>query len=197
LQKYIWSARDGRLPRYRVWDREEERFAYDERELARIMEEYESRGEEIAVFENGVRQGRVEVAEFTEADEIEALIEELAKYKIWLDPPAPAVTEAQAKYVLHEKDNTHPLQTGWDILPKIRELGRRGLQIQRYKGLSEMNPEQLWETTMDPQRRVLKKVTLEDAVAADEIFTILMGAQVDTRREFIRQHALEVENLDI
>ena len=84
-----------------------------------------------------------------------------------------------------------------EILLFVREEGKRGIDIQRYKGLGEMNPRQLWDTTMDPARRTILKVTLEDAVEVDKIFNILMGDEVEPRRAFIEANAHEVKNLDI
>ena len=103
----------------------------------------------------------------------------------------------RAPYRLKTKGQERQLVTTAETVRTILELGKQGLGIQRYKGLGEMNPSQLWETTMDPEKRTLLKVQLEDVTGVDEIFTILMGDEVEPRRNFIQTHALEVRNLDV
>lgn len=99
--------------------------------------------------------------------------------------------------VLEEKEKAIEFHTLKELIEFLRENGRKGIEIQRYKGLGEMNADQLWETTMDPQKRTLIKVTLPDIIAADHMFTMLMGEEVPPRRAFIEQHALSVKNLDV
>ena len=105
-----------------------------------------------------------------------------------LEEPPYRVVEGEKEVTIHSKRG---------LLEYLREQGKKGLSIQRYKGLGEMNPEQLWETTMSPEKRTLLQVAVDDAVEADTIFTILMGDKVEPRREFIQSNALEVRELDI
>ncbi len=97
---------------------------------------------------------------------------------------------------LVRKDRTQLIMGPMDLLDAILAEGEKGLSLQRYKGLGEMNPDQLWETTLDPDARTLLQVKVEDMAEADDLFTKLMGDVVEPRREFIQQNALNVENLD-
>ncbi|MHC5191389.1 MAG: DNA topoisomerase (ATP-hydrolyzing) subunit B [Planctomycetota bacterium] len=101
------------------------------------------------------------------------------------------------RFMIVNGSDEYPLASLEAIVPGVRQIGMRNLEIKRFKGLGEMNPDQLWETTMNPQARTLLKVQLEDAGEADRMFSILMGDNVEKRRNFIQEHALEVQNLDV
>jgi DNA gyrase subunit B len=111
-----------------------------------------------------------------------------AGYVYVAQPPIYRVKKGKEEYYVYRE---HELQE------LLKRIGSNNVDIQRYKGLGEMNAEQLWETTMNPEGRIMLQVTLNDAMKADEIFSILMGEKVEPRREFIQTHANEVRNLDI
>ena len=104
--------------------------------------------------------------------------------------------EPVVRFVLESGEQRRPLTTLRELVLEVRRLGEKGLSITRFKGLGEMDPEELWETTLDPKRRTLLQVQLEDALKADEMFRILMGEKVEPRRDFIQKHALEVKEID-
>jgi DNA gyrase subunit B len=112
--------------------------------------------------------------------------------------PAPRVAgrEPPPRFVLESGDSRKVLPHVRDLAAEVRKQGERGLAITRFKGLGEMDPEELWETTLDPQKRTLLQVQLDDAFKADELFRTLMGEKVEPRREFIQKHALEVKDID-
>ena len=99
--------------------------------------------------------------------------------------------------LLGENGSSERLETRDALLDRVLLAAKKDLTIQRYKGLGEMNPEQLWETTMNPEKRTLLQVKVDDAVETDQIFTVLMGDAVEPRRRFIEDNALDVKNLDV
>lgn len=150
-------------------------------------EEHKSCKLEIEIRRAGVHQKMIIDEDFIASPEFKEL-KTLSPVRTGLGGPP---------YKVRLEDKEHTLESSAALLDFVMEVSKKGLNIQRYKGLGEMNPEQLWETTMNPETRTLRQVTLEDAVLADEIFTILMGDQVEPRRKFIEQHAREVKNLDV
>ncbi|MBI5724766.1 MAG: DNA topoisomerase (ATP-hydrolyzing) subunit B [Planctomycetes bacterium] len=141
--------------------------------------------------------------ELHEVKDIEAIIHKLAQRQISIEDyflkREESVTgeKSPAKYVLVNEDETLELDGVADIAPGVRKLGARGIEVKRFKGLGEMNADQLWETTMDPERRMLLRVRAEEAEEAERMFSLLMGDDVELRRNFIEEHALEVKNLDV
>jgi len=123
-------------------------------------------------------------------DEFGLKAETLLPIEVTGDDPPP-------RFVLHRDEEEHPLLDLRSLVATIRHLGEKGMKITRFKGLGEMDAEQLWETTMDPSKRTLMKVQLDDVAAANDLFTTLMGDDVEPRRDFIEKHALEVKNLDV
>lgn len=132
--------------------------------------------------------------EIPEAHEFEKVKKRLAKFELEI---VDYIEREGEFFEIGDEKKKEPVRSLAKVLSWCKERAKEGMNIQRYKGLGEMNPQQLWETTMDPSKRTLLKVTLEDAVAADEIFTVLMGDQVEPRRQFIERHARLVRNLDI
>src|SRR6185437_352228 len=133
---------------------------------------------------NAERAINLELAGQPEYRRLRTLARQAAKFNL---PPFAVV-----------RDNSREMQPGWrELLAYVKNEGSREVNIQRYKGLGEMNAEQLWETTMNQETRTLLKVSLEDLVKSDEIFTTLMGEDVESRRKFIEENALDVRNLDV
>lgn len=199
---------EGRFPRFQVALGEESRFVFSEEEfteLRKYHEEIQKKEHEakIASIPEEEQTEEMKVLRFKslpfleiyEEDKVNKIRDSLSVYHFGFDQ----YLTAEGKLfdiVSDDKSETaiYTLKEGIDFL---RTNGRKGIEIQRYKGLGEMNADQLWETTMDPLKRTFLQVTLPDAIAADHMFTMLMGEDVPPRRAFIEQHALSVKNLDI
>jgi len=199
------DPKTGQLPQYRVSitvsGEPEHHFAFSEPELRRLLEEAEKRsGEQLEIFAEGGEEAKpksrgIRWTELYSASALSKLLTTLEKKGFKTENLLPQ--EKPLLMLVNGDAKDTPVFSLQELLNRVREHGGKGLSIQRFKGLGEMNPEQLWETTMNPEKRKMLKVTLEDLVKADEIFTVLMGDEVAPRRQFIEDNALNVRNLDI
>ncbi|MFC1498979.1 DNA gyrase subunit B, partial [Verrucomicrobiota bacterium] len=206
FEKYLKSKHPdtGRFPKYHVTIKSngtpEHYFAYTDAELKSLRQDVERRiGRQLEIFDDE-SDGDAEIksafkwVEIFSSSTLSKLISALEKKGFTVDQYGLSENPLCSVVDGENKISVYSLQ---QLLNVIRDMGRKNLNIQRYKGLGEMNPDQLYDTTMDPDNRKLLKVVLEDAVRADEIFTTLMGTEVEPRRQFIEQNALNVKNLDV
>ena len=151
----------------------------------------EKQGSNVFIEVNGQQiELSLNLLENLSAYDYSQMFEEHLRLKVALGEKGMVLTE-------EKEGESNFFQSWFEVLDFMINFGKKGMYIQRYKGLGEMNPEQLWETTLNPKVRTLKKVTIEDIVESDGIFTILMGDQVEPRRNFIEENALRVKNLDV
>jgi DNA gyrase subunit B len=199
IAKYLTfrHLKTKKMPIYRVKVEGKEHFLYSDKELAQLTEK---EGKEI----------EEEVLELFEAKDIEEIVAKVEKLGLDIETYSPQIiaqkdvslkdtakNKSKPLFRITNEKEVKDLFVLKDVLSYIKEAASKGMHIQRYKGLGEMNPQQLWETTMDPEKRTILKVVLEDAVEADKMFTVLMGDQVEPRREFIENYAHLVKNLDV
>jgi DNA gyrase subunit B len=205
------QAKDGALPLYRVKLGGREHWLHTAEDLDRFRAAEQTRlGRDLVLAEAEPGASTPPAADGESANfavqelhEVRSLNRGMAKLReLGLDGsdlvplPRLAGREPPVRYTLENGDRKELPTQLRDLPSRVREIGEKGLTVTRFKGLGEMNPEQLWETTLDPKVRTLLRVQLEDALKADEMFRVLMGEKVEPRRDFIQKHALEVKEID-
>lgn len=190
------NQKTKKMPIYRVKVEGNTLFVFSDKELAAITEK---EGKEV----------EQDVLQLFESQEIEQIISKIEKLGFDIESYFSSTIvskqvvskevekKLKAVYRITNDEDSKEVFSLREVLAYIKEVAAKGMHIQRYKGLGEMNPQQLWDTTMDPEKRTILQVVLEDAVEADKMFTVLMGDQVEPRREFIEEYAHQVKNLDI
>jgi DNA gyrase subunit B len=212
LAKFLARGGAAGLPVYRVMIGSHEHWFATPAEVDAFRQQEQQRagGELVVVDEatrpaagNGQTNGHADtffVQEFHEVRGINRGLERLKEFGLnstcLVESPRLAGREPEPRFALQNGDLRRILPHLRELVGEVRHLGERGMTITRFKGLGEMDGEELWETTLDPAKRMLMKVHLEDALKADEMFRVLMGEKVEPRREFIQKHALEVKEID-
>jgi len=203
------DSESGKLPVYHVFLGQREYWLPSRTELDEFLSQQEQEvGEELKLEDgpkelnghgNGHAASRLHIVEFHEVRSINNQLAELRKMGFEIDSlfPQERTGIEEARYTLRRGEMAVGLEDLRGLLTAVRSAGEKGLQITRFKGLGEMNAEELRDTTLDPEHRTMLQVTMEDAGAADDLFRILMGDKVEPRREFIEKHALEARNLDV
>jgi DNA gyrase subunit B len=217
------SKRDhtGRLPLYRIIVDGEEKFFHSAEDRDTFLREQKLivDDEEMAKVQtqpgtettngsgngngNGDFQRLQKSHELHEVKELEKLFAQFEQYGLSIDDYFLTQEESVSgeklatKYALNTEGKSIDVAGVSQLVPQIHGIAKSGIEIKRFKGLGEMNSEELWETTLDPSKRVLLRVTLQEAGEAERMFSVLMGEDVERRRQFIEEHALEVKNLDV
>ena len=199
----------GRLPVFHVFHGTDEHWFTNRKELEEfVKQQEEATGDELQVetgddsgnaVSNGSSKPGLQIIEFHEVKTINSGLQSLAEMGFDVDSllPAERTGMQQPRFVIRRGDNEHPMEDLRALPGTIRTAGEKGMSVTRFKGLGEMNAEELRETTLDPENRTLIQVKMTNAADADDMFRILMGDKVEPRREFIEKHALEVKNLDV
>lgn len=200
VQAYYNPSKGG-LPQFRICTEDQEEIYYDREQYEKRLNELKERTKKLA---EGEDEEAIAAEELHEVGRFNQINEQLQKQfaldlKDFLLKAEKSVSgeSLQTKFQLINGEEEYDIASLGEICAGIRQIGGKGIEIKRFKGLGEMNADQLWDTTMNPQTRTLLSVKLEDAGEADRLFSILMGSDVEKRRNFIRDHALEVQNLDI
>ncbi len=213
---FLAQRRDGHLPNFRITIDGRDHFVHGNNDaVADFLAEQnidldaESATLPVEPAANGstakaMPRRAVKTSELHEVKELERIIGDLqSRYDLSIDTfgDRQQTTESGEKivtpYALNTQDKTIDLAGIDQLLDGVYGIGKEGIEVKRFKGLGEMNAEQLWETTLDPTKRMLLRVTLEEAGEAERLFSILMGEDVESRRQFIEDHALDVRNLDV
>jgi DNA gyrase subunit B len=210
IASLLARIKDGKVPTFRVLLGNSEQWFFSSEEVDAFRQAEEAKGRHILVADdqtkadgNGNGQVHGEVFSHQELHEVKGVNRGLDKLRAFgLQPtdlvpqPRLAGREPAPRFFLEHEDKQQVLPHLRELVAKVRELGEKGIKIMRFKGLGEMDGEELWDTTLDPARRTLLQVQLDDADEADRMFRILMGEKVEPRREYIESHALEVKDID-